>query len=448
MNPIKVHILSLGCPKNLVDSEVMSAGLLNNGYAITSHEEEAEIILINTCAFILPAKEESIAEILRLAEWKHKGACRYLIATGCLSQRYQGDLAKDLPEVDLFLGTAEAGKIASYLKKLCSDRLETRLMIGEPSFLMRHTHGRILATPPHTAYIKIAEGCSNRCSYCIIPSIRGPYRSRKPDDILKEAEALAARGVKELIVIAQDTTAYGSDLKAKPKLSALMQSIAGIKDVKWIRLLYTHPESLSDDVFEVMAREEKICRYIDFPIQHIDDEILRAMNRKIGSEAIKQKIERARAVLPDIALRTSIIVGFPGETTAKFQKLLDFITETRFDHLGAFIYSREEGTTAAQLPRQVTEKVKQKRRDLLMEEQTSISFQINQSLVGSIQEIIVEGTAESPGYLSGRIRRQAPDIDGITLIKETSKIRMGEMLLCRIVSATEYDLIAEAVKKR
>ena len=446
MKKTKVHIVSLGCPKNLVDSEVMSAGLVQSGYALTPHEEEAEIILINTCAFILPAKEESIAEILRLAEWKKKGACRYLVVTGCLSQRYTGDLEKDLPEVDLFLGTAEAGSIAKHLQAMQSDQSQARSNIAQPTFLMTHLHQRILATPSYSAYLKIAEGCSNRCSYCIIPSIRGGYRSRKEADILKEAETLADQGVRELILIAQDVTAYGSDLSGKSSLAALLTALSGIKGIRWIRLLYTHPESLTDDVLEVMAGNEKICRYIDFPIQHIDDDILKAMHRRVDSALIKAKIERARYLMPDVALRTSIIVGFPGEKQKHFNKLIDFVLEARFDHLGVFTYSREEGTPAADLAGQVGEKVKQKRRDLLMEEQAAISYEINQSLIGSIQEIIIEGDSDRPGYLAARSRRQAPEIDGITYLKKGKMRRPGSIIPCRIVSATEYDLFAEEEK--
>ncbi len=448
MNPIKVHIVSLGCPKNLVDSEVMTAGLIKAGYVMTPHEEEAEVVLINTCAFILPAKEESIAEILRLAELKQTGACRQLIVTGCLPQRYQGELATALPEVDLFLGTGDAGRIVAHLKKLRSGGTTALPAIAEPTFLMTATHDRMLATLPHTAFLKIAEGCSNRCTYCIIPTVRGSYRSRRPPDILKEAEALAARGVKELILIAQDTTAYGSDLKGRPTLAALMRSLAGIDGLQWIRLLYTHPESLSDAVLEAMAAEPKICRYIDFPVQHIDDEILRAMNRRVGSRDILAKIRRAREIMPDVALRTSLIVGFPGETPGRFQKLVDFVRNVRFDHLGVFTYSREEGTPAALLPRQVSEGVKQTRRDLLMAEQAEISFEINRGLIGTTQEMIVEAVSETPGYLLARCRRQAPEIDGVTLLRRTPRARPGEILMGRIVAAEDYDLVAELAKQR
>ena len=421
----------------------MAAALAKGGYELTPHEGKADIMLINTCAFILPAKEEAIGEILRLAQWKQKDSSRRLIVAGCLPQRYSAALERELPEVDLFIGTGEVGRIVQYVNEMNERRCDSRAKIGKPRFLMDVSHERLLQTPSHLAYLKIAEGCSNRCSYCIIPTIRGSYRSRMPDDILAEAEGLAAKGIKEVILIAQDTTAYGRDLKGKPRLSDLMKSLAALRDLRWIRLLYTHPESLQDDVLQIMASEEKICRYIDFPIQHISDDILKAMHRRTTGNVIRRKIERARALMPDVAFRTSIIVGFPGEKAAHFNELLDFVRDARFDHLGVFTYSREEGTPAATMRGTVPEKVKQKRRDLLMEEQAGISFQINQSLIGSVQEVIVEGGSDLTGYFSARARRQAPEIDGITYLKKKRGIRKGDIVSCRIVLATEYDLFAE-----
>jgi ribosomal protein S12 methylthiotransferase len=446
MKKTKIHIVSLGCPKNLVDSEVISAGFAKDGFKITPHEEEADIILINTCAFIISAKEESIAEIFRLAEWKAKGSCKYLIVAGCLPQRYGSLLEKEIPEVDLFIGTGEVDEIRFHIRKLQNRSLESRSIIRIPKFLMDSSHQRMILTPSYMAYLKIAEGCSNRCSYCIIPGVRGELRSRQLEDIVAEAEFLASKGVKELILIAQDTTAYGSDLKGKPGLDHLMKSISGIRDIRWIRLLYTHPASLKKTVLETMAREEKICHYIDLPIQHISDEILRSMSRKLGSNQIRKKIKLARTMMPDLALRTSIIVGFPGETTEHFRQLMEFVREIQFDHLGVFTYSKEEGTPAAKFPLQVPEKIKQKRWDLLMEEQAAISFNINRNLIGSVQEVVIEGKSDMPGYVSARGRRQAPEIDGITYVKKKGvKLRTGTFIQCRIVSAGEYDLFAEAL---
>ena len=306
-----VHIISLGCPKNLVDSEVMAALLAKSGYGITPQANKADIILINTCAFILSAKEESIDEILKMAEWKkrRKGACTHLVVTGCLPQRYGRGLEKELPEVDLFLGVGEVGNIVHHLNGLTrAEAPSRRSIVGKPSFLMNAQTPRLISTPFYTSYLKIAEGCSNRCSYCVIPTIRGKARSREMEDILMEVETLAVGGVKEVIITAQDTTAYGRDLKGKPNLGDLLEGLASIKSLRWIRLLYTHPAGLTDEILKSMASYENICKYIDIPIQHIDNEILAAMKRRGSSDLIKKTIQRAREIIPFVSLRTSIIV--------------------------------------------------------------------------------------------------------------------------------------------
>jgi ribosomal protein S12 methylthiotransferase len=446
----KIHMVSLGCPKNLVDSEVMTAILTKSGYVLSPRADDAHIILINTCAFILPAKEESIDEILRMADWKKKGKgpCTLLVVTGCLPQRYGKTLEKELPEVDLFMGVNEVPNIAYHLNRLSSSPLpDHRSIISKPTFLMNADHPRLIAAPPHSAYLKVAEGCSNRCSYCVIPFIRGKARSRKIDDLLTEAETLATRGVKEIIITAQDTTAYGRDLAGKPTLSDLLKGLASIQGIHWIRLLYTYPAALMDDMLETIAAEEKICHYIDIPVQHIDDNVLKAMKRRGGSSLIRKKINKARRIIPDVALRTSIIVGFPGETRARFSRLLDFIREIRFDHLGVFTYSREEGTRAAAIASRISEKEKEERRRIIMEEQAPISYKINQSLIGSIQEVLIDGKSDIPDFTHiGRCRRQAPDIDGITYVRGNN-LATGDLALCRITSAAEYDLFAEIIKK-
>lgn len=423
----------------------MAASLTQAGFTITAAAEAAGIILVNTCAFILPAKEESIDEILRVAQFKKQGAgvCRYLVVSGCLPQRYGRDLQKEFPEVDLFLGTSDVPHLADRLNTLIKEgKAASASRMEKPTFLMNSGHGRILSTPPHSAYLKIADGCSNRCSYCVIPDIRGRARSRTPEDIIKEAEALVARGVKEIILIGQDTTAYGADLKGRPSLSGLLKGVASLSKLKWLRILYTYPEKLTEELFRTMADGEKVCAYIDMPIQHIDDYILRSMNRRGDHKRIEEAVRTARAIIPDVALRTSLIVGFPGETTARFDRLLAFVKETRFDHLGAFVYSREEGTPAAGLPSRISEKEKTRRRNLIMEEQAVISYEINRELVGSCQEVIIEGESDQPGYAYvGRSRRQAPDIDGITYIKGKN-LAAGDIINCRIVEVTEYDLFA------
>jgi ribosomal protein S12 methylthiotransferase len=442
-----VHIVSLGCAKNQVDAEVMAAILTARDYRITAEPQAAEVILVNTCAFILPAKEEAIDEILRMARYKKTGALQHLVVAGCLPQRYGKALEKDIPEVDLFLGISEVPNILAHIKNL-TVRLPAgrrRLVCGKPDFLMTARHPRLLPPAAATTYLKIADGCSNRCTYCIIPTIRGKARSRHPDDILQEADGLAEKGVKEIILIAQDTTAYGRDLKMRQGLPLLLRKLAAIEKIRWIRLLYTHPAHLTEDVLSVMAAEAKICRYLDIPIQHIDDAVLKAMNRRISRKEIIKLIEKARALMPDVALRTSLITGFPGETDARFHRLVDWIREIRFDHLGVFTYSREEGTPAARLSSRISEKEKQRRRDLLMAEQALISFEINDSLIGSRQECIIEGKSDRPDYpFRGRCRRQAPEIDGMTYLRGEN-LSIGDILACTITDAAEYDLFGEII---
>ncbi|MBW2598857.1 MAG: 30S ribosomal protein S12 methylthiotransferase RimO [Deltaproteobacteria bacterium] len=444
----KVHITSLGCPKNLIDSEVMAAALVQGGFEIAPLPEDANIIIINTCAFILPAKEESIDEIFRMAELKTKGICRHLIVTGCLPQRYGAILEKEIPEVDLFLGTGEIPRIADLVASLLEKQPERRSFIGKPDFLMNSSHPRLLSTPPYTAYLKIAEGCSNHCSYCVIPLVRGKFRSRQMDDILREAETLAQGGVKEVIIAAQETTLYGRDLGYRSGLSSLLDEIALIDGIRWIRLLYTYPADLDDELFRTIHDVEKICDYIDIPVQHIDDNILSLMNRSGNSGFIKNAIASARKIIPGVALRTSLIVGFPGETQERFDRLLAFVRETRFDHVGVFEYSREEGTVADALPGHIPESVKKLRRGIIMEEQALISREINQALIGSTMEIVIEEESDLSGYeYIGRARRQAPDIDGITYVKAEEKA-IGNIVKCRVVSADDYDLFAEEKMER
>jgi ribosomal protein S12 methylthiotransferase len=449
-----LHIVSLGCPKNQVDAEVMAAILLGQGFQIIAEPQAAEVILINTCAFILPAREEAIDEILHMARYKKTGALKHLVVTGCLPQRHGKTLEKEIPEVDLFLGISEVPNIIQHIQAMGTDfksvpiqshLQHSRSVISKPDFLMNADHPRLLPPFTATAYLKIADGCSNHCTYCIIPAIRGKARSRHLNDILREAAGLVEKGVKEIILIAQDTTAYGRDLKEKQGLSLLLQKLAAMEQLRWIRLLYTHPAHLTEDVLTIMAAEEKVCRYIDIPIQHIDDTILKTMNRRTGSNQIFAVIEKARTLMPDIALRTSLMTGFPGETNTRFQRLVDLIRNIRFDHLGVFIYSREEGTPAAAFSSRISEREKQRRRNLLMEEQATISFQINQSLIGSRQECIVEGKSDRADYpFYGRCRRQAPEIDGMTYLKGKN-LTIGEILSCTITEATEYDLFGEIV---
>ncbi len=439
------HIISLGCPKNLVDSEVMAAALVEGGFELANSPEVAEIIIINTCAFILSAQEEAIDEIFRMADMKLEGECRFLVVTGCLPQRYGVILDEGIPEVDLFLGTGEVPRIAELIKDLINgDKPKLRSVVGTPDFLMNSSHRRLLATPPHTAYLKIAEGCSNHCSYCIIPIVRGEFRSRSMEDILRETENLARGGVKEIIITAQETTRYGKDLGDAPRLHGLLREMTGIEGIDWIRLLYTHPYTLNEELFRTMSEFEKVCNYIDIPVQHIDEEILNSMNRQGDSRLIKERIKLVRRLVPGVALRTSLMVGFPGETQEMFDRLLEFVKEARFDHLGVFEYSSEEGTRAAALPGHVPDEVKGARRGVIMEEQAEISREINQALVGSATKVILEGSSDIEGYnYIGRSERQAPDIDGITYVRSAANRAVGDIVTCTIKAADEYDIFAE-----
>jgi len=445
-NQNKVRIISLGCPKNLIDSEVMGGLLNQSGHQLVDQNDSADIVIVNTCAFINPAKEEAIEEILTLAEEKKKNNLRLrIVVAGCLAQRYGRELFAEMPEVDLFIGTGEVGNIVSHISKLDQEKYKRAAIITKPDFLMNFQHPRILSSTTVSAYLKISDGCSNHCSYCAIPSIRGTARSRQPDDILREAEILAQRGIKEIIITAQDTTNYGRDLKSRPQLSTLLNDMAKIKGVKWIRLLYAHPARVTEDLLETIATNEKICRYIDLPIQHIDDDILEAMNRKVTGAKIKKVIAQAREIIPGVGLRTSLIVGFPGETKKRFEKLIDFVDEMKFDHLGVFTYSKEEGTIAASLTSHVSEKEKELRRETIMNEQAAISGAINKTLIGSIQEVLIEEKSDHSDYAyMGRCRRQSPEIDGVTYLK-ISKAPIGSIVKCKITAADEYDLFCTPI---
>jgi len=442
----KVHIISLGCPKNLIDSEVMGGLLNQSGLQMVDRNDSADIVIVNTCAFINPAKEESLEEILTLAETKKKGDRQFkLVVAGCLAQRHGKELSAQIPEVDLFIGTGEVGNIVRHINKLDEIKSRRATVITKPNFLMTSQHPRILSSTMTSAYLKISDGCSNCCSYCVIPSIRGKARSRTPKDILREAENLAAREIKEIIITGQDTTAYGRDLKNRPRLSDLLNDMVRIKGIKWIRLLYTHPAHITTDLLKTIAASKIICHYIDFPIQQIDDTILSAMNRKVTGAKIREVIAQSRLIIPDVALRTSLIVGFPGETPKRFEKLLDFVRDTKFDHLGVFIYSQEEGTAAAKLKAQISEKEKERRRESIMNEQATISNAINKSLIGSTQEVLIEEKSDRPDYnFIGRCRRQAPEIDGITYVKGT-RLKIGSIVKCKITACDDYDLFGETI---
>jgi ribosomal protein S12 methylthiotransferase len=438
----KIGLVSLGCPKNTVDSEIVLGNLISKGYSITSDEAEAEVIVVNTCGFIDSAKEESIDAILEMAEYKKRGKCQKLIVMGCLSQRYKDEILKEIPEIDYLVG---AGDFKGIIETIESNNGIDRLQVREPVFDLNENIPRILTTPKHTAYVKIAEGCSNRCSFCIIPNIRGPFKSRSAGSILKEAEMLAGQGVKEINLISQDTTMYGADAGIKNGLSELLKRVVKIDGIRWIRLLYCYPTFLKDALINTIKDEEKMCKYIDLPLQHSHDEILKNMMRQEREIEIRDLIEKIRKMIPDIAIRTSFIVGFPGETDSHFKHLLNFVKEMRFEHLGVFTYSQEEGTKAADMPNQLPEDVKKIRRDAIMREQKKVSLKINKKLVGTTQDILVEGASDDNGLLiSGRMQTQAPEIDGVVYI-ERSEVKAGDIVPMKITKAMEYDMVGEAV---
>ena len=433
-----VCLVSLGCPKNLVDSEVILGLLSKEDYLLTTDPSMAEIVIVNTCSFIEAATKEAIETILQLSRLKKEGRCRLLVVSGCLPQRYGKVLEKELPEVDYFVGTGAFQN----LPKLFSQRPKRKSFLPQSTFLYNEKTPRILSTPSFTAYLKIAEGCSNACTFCTVPKIRGLYRSRKLRSVLKEAERLAGQGVQELILIAQDTTAYGRDLRGGTHLEKLLKNLIKVEGLRWIRFLYSYPKAnnFTDGLLELMAQEEKICPYLDLPIQHIDDEILKRMGRRSKGVEIRHLLKKIRTFLPKLSLRSSLIVGFPGEKESQFKALLDFVEETEFDHLGAFKYSPEEGTPAPRLPHPVPENVKDERLRALMEVQKKISLKKYQEMVGQRRVVLVEGPQRERGVLRGRLQTQAPEIDGSVFLN--GKARPGDWVEARMTQALPYDLVA------
>jgi len=438
-------MVSLGCPKNLVDAEVMLGYLGKDGYEITTNEQEADIIIVNTCSFIKEAKQESIDTILDLADRKHDGNCKLLVVTGCLPQRYQQELAKELPEVDIFVGTGDYPKIAEIIAE--KRGLEGQVhYIGDPNYLYDVEMPRMQSSPRYYSYLKIAEGCSNCCSYCVIPSLRGGFRSRPLNLVMEEARRLVGGGVKELNLIAQDITVYGSDLSGGVTLESLLQELVQIAGLRWIRLLYAYPDGITDSLVQLIKNEEKICKYLDIPLQHISDPVLRRMNRRSSEAQIRALVAKLRSEIPDIALRTSLIVGFPGETDEDFKKLCHFVEEVQFDRLGVFCYSKEEGTPAAEMAEQISERVKRERYKKLMQLQARLSFKRNRRLMETVEEVIVEGVSEeSELLLKGRSSRQAPDIDGMVYIT-SGQANIGDIVKLKITDSSDYDLIGEIVE--
>ncbi len=430
---IKIGMISLGCPKNQVDAEQMLGVLAGSGYEITPDESQADVIVVNTCGFIESAKEESIEAVLDAARMKKQGRCKALIVAGCLAQRYKDELLIALPEADAVIGTAEVGRIHQVCEKILAGE---RVLDVKPPALVTGLP-RVSTTPSHFRYLKIAEGCSNRCSYCAIPLIRGRFQSRPFESIMAEARRLADEGAKELVLLAQDSTGYregGADLPM------LLKSLAKITGIEWVRLMYAYPGRVSDKLLSVMAEEEKICKYLDIPIQHFDDKVLKAMNRKATSDDIRRTVERLRKKVPGISLRTSLITGFPGETDAAFKRLLAFVKEAEFEHLGVFTYSPEEGTPAAKLPRRVPKRTAQARLNAIMKAQAKISLRKNQAQIGNTKRVLVDRMEDL--VLIGRTEGQAPEIDGVVYLSGIDAAP-GEFVDVKITDAREYDLMGE-----
>lgn len=439
----RVGLVSLGCPKNRVDSEIMLGLLQAEGYTITPDPADAHCLIINTCGFIGDAKKESINTILEYADYKTKGMCRALIVTGCLAQRHAGELLAEMPEIDAVVGTGSFPEIAHVVSEAVAGRRSVN--ICAPELLLTDNLPRLLSTRPHTAYLKIAEGCGHTCSYCIIPQLRGRLKSRPLEAITAEAAELAGRGVKELILIAQDTTQYGIDIYGRPALADILPELAKIEALEWVRLLYTYPTNFTDELIGAIKREPKICHYLDLPLQHVSDRILQRMRRKGGKNEIRELIANIRKEIPDIALRTSFIVGFPGETKEEFGELLDFLRESRFDRVGVFRYSREDGTLAAEMENQVadTEKAKRYRQAMIL--QQGISRKLNQALVGQTITVLVEGQSRRYGYpYYGRSYRDAPQIDGLVYLSRRGLI-IGSFTQAVVTDADAYDLFARPV---
>jgi len=435
-------MVSLGCAKNQVDAEVMLGLLSKKGYEIVNQPEDADIIIINTCGFIGPAKEESIQAILEQAKYKKIGKCKTLIVTGCLGQRYSKELLKEIPEVDVVVGTGEYSRIVEIIEEICSEGSKHNTFISDPSYIEKEYMPRVISTQAGTAYLKIAEGCDNYCSYCIIPQLRGRFRSRPLGSLINEAKSLVQSGIRELIIIAQDITRYGQDSNGEYNLVDLLDQLCQITDLKWIRLMYCYPDRITDELIEMIAKKEKICNYIDIPIQHINQRILSRMNRTSNSKQIRELLNNIKCRIPDIVLRTSLIVGFPGESEKEFNELKDFVNEGYFQHIGVFTYSQEEGTRAASFPDQIDDMVKEERRDRLMSIQRRISKRMMRSRCGQICEVKIEGKQSEDIYY-GRSYGEAPEVDGLIYVHSSYPLEIGEFIYVKITNAFDYDLLGE-----
>jgi ribosomal protein S12 methylthiotransferase len=437
VDKLKVGLISLGCDKNRIDSEIILSHI-NMDNTIVNNPKEADVIIINTCGFIESAKQESIDTILEMSKYKERFSCKLIVVTGCLTQRYGKDLMELLPEIDIMLGVNDYDKLNESIIKCMEDK-NSKFYSCNYSDSSINEGKRILTTASFTAYLRIAEGCDNFCTYCIIPKIRGKYRSRNIENILEEAKNLAAQGVKEIILVAQDTTRYGIDIYGQKMLSKLINEISKVEGIQWIRILYCYPEEITDELIDEIANNDKVCKYLDIPVQHISDDILKLMGRRGRKQEIINNINKLRTKVDGIVIRTSIIVGFPGESEENFNELKDFIKEIKFDKLGVFKYSQEEGTPAAEMKEQVDEDIKQKREEELMMLQQAISKDINDSKINRTYEVIIEGKDKEVWY--GRSREMAPEIDGLIYFESNKNLQIGTMVKVKITNSSEYDLI-------
>jgi ribosomal protein S12 methylthiotransferase len=442
MKEIRVGIVSLGCSKTLVDSEVILGKVRGAHFSITQDIGKSDVVLLNTCGFIRDAKQESIDALLKLLELKKKKKLLGVVVVGCLVQRYAEELQKEFPEVDAFLGSGDYMRIAEVLKKVTDG--QKFVSVHKAGYLAGADEARVSLTPLHTRYLKISEGCDHACSFCVIPKLRGRYRSRHIADLVREAKQLADEGAKELVVIGQDITRFGWDYAGKSLLPQLLEALETVRDVKWVRLLYTYPSTLTDEIIRAIAKSKQICRYIDLPLQHISDKILKAMRRGSTKKQIVELIRKLRAMIPGVVIRTSFIVGFPGETEEDFEELLAFMRETKFECLGIFRYSQEEGSAAAEFPGQVPEKIKEERYHRAMQLQQEIAREVNRRYLGKELRVLVETqNGKDPGLWTGRSFMDAPEVDGSVLIRTTKEIMAGKFYTVKITDTQDYDLVGE-----
>lgn len=443
----KISFVSLGCDKNLIDSEIMLGLIDEEGYTITYDDSEADIIIINSCGFIMDANQEAIDKVLEMADYKRDGQCKALIVTGCMAQRYKDEIFEALPEVDAVVGTGDFESIGDVIKRLLDGEKQVELVTDKEHLLNPdNSYKRIITTTGGFSYLKIAEGCDNHCTYCTIPSLRGHYRSRTIDSLVKEAKILASKGVRELILIAQDTSLYGSDIYGKKSLPELLRKLSEIEDIKWLRILYCYPENITDELIDEMASNPKVLHYLDMPIQHSEDRILKLMGRRSTNAGLKEIIGKMREKMPDMCIRTTLITGFPSETEEEFKAQCNFIEEVKFDRLGVFTYSPEDGTPAARMDNQIDEDVKAERKDYLLQVQKSISADICQKYVGKVLEVIVEGKIEGDDNVyCGRSYRDCYEIDGFVFFKSEDDLLAGDFYNIKITEAGDYDLIGERI---